>query len=114
MKLKKCRVCYNNKFVKLFSLGNLSYTGKFALEGKKVAIDISIFLYKFKYKSNNLIPMLVEQINKLRIHNITPTYKLLFDGYPSIEKKDVILDRKEKLNFKQSKSRTCKCPWKGN
>ena len=69
------------------------------LEGKKVAVDISIFLYKFKYKSNNLIPKFVEQINKLRIHNITPIY--IFDGVPSIEKKDVILDRKEKLNFKQ-------------
>ena len=55
------------------------------LEGKKVAIDISIFLYKFKYKSNNLIPKFVEQINKLRIHNITPIY--IFDGIPSIEKK---------------------------
>ena len=69
------------------------------LDGKKVAIDISIFLYKFKYKSNNLIPKFVEQINKLRIHNITPIY--IFDGIPSIEKKDVILDRKEKINFKQ-------------
>ena len=68
------------------------------LYGKKVAIDISIFLYKFKYKSNNLIPKFVEQINKLRIHNITPIY--VFDG-PSVEKKDVILDRKEKLNFKE-------------
>ena len=36
MKLKKCRVCYNNKFVKLFSLGNLSYTGKFASTKKKI------------------------------------------------------------------------------
>ena len=69
------------------------------LYGKKVAIDISIFLYKFKYKSNNLIPKFVEQINKLRIHNIIPIY--IFDGVPSIEKKDVILDRKEKLNFKE-------------
>ena len=30
MKLKKCRLCHSNKFSGLFSLGNLSFTGKFA------------------------------------------------------------------------------------
>ena len=30
MKLKKCRVCKTSKFNHLFSLGNLSFTGKFA------------------------------------------------------------------------------------
>ena len=29
MKLKKCRLCHSNKFSGLFSLGNLSFTGKF-------------------------------------------------------------------------------------
>ena len=29
MKLKKCRICSSKKFVKLFSLGKLSFTGKF-------------------------------------------------------------------------------------
>ena len=30
MKLKKCRLCDSKKFSDLFSLGNLSFTGKFA------------------------------------------------------------------------------------
>ena len=29
MKIKKCRSCKKTKFQKLFSLGNLSFTGKF-------------------------------------------------------------------------------------
>ena len=29
MKIKKCRNCKNNKLTKLFSLGKLSFTGKF-------------------------------------------------------------------------------------
>lgn len=29
MKLKKCRNCYSKKIEKLFSLGNLSYSGFF-------------------------------------------------------------------------------------
>ena len=37
MKLKKCRLCDKEKFKKLFSLGNLSYTGKFP---KKFSLNI--------------------------------------------------------------------------
>ncbi len=37
MKLKNCRVCDKKKFKKLFSLGRLSYTGKFP---KKLSLDI--------------------------------------------------------------------------
>ena len=32
MKLKKCRVCKKTKLKKLFSLGNLCFTGKFPSE----------------------------------------------------------------------------------
>lgn len=68
------------------------------LKDKKAAIDVSIFLYKFKYKGNNLVIKFVEQINRLRVHNITPIY--IFDGIPTSEKKDVISERKEKINIK--------------
>jgi len=36
MKIKKCRNCYTNKFQKLFSLGRLSFTGKFPKKGKNI------------------------------------------------------------------------------
>lgn len=35
MNIKKCRGCYNSKFKYLFSLGKLSYTGKFPKDKKK-------------------------------------------------------------------------------
>ena len=69
------------------------------LTGKKCAIDTSIFLYRFKYKANRLIPKFFEQINRLRINNITPIY--IFDGRPPEEKKDVIIQRKNKLKEKK-------------
>ena len=65
------------------------------LNGKKVAIDTSIFLYRFKYKANRLIPKFLEQINRLRLNNITPIY--IFDGIPPPQKKEVIINRKNKL-----------------
>ena len=36
MKLKKCRVCKKTKLKKLFSLGNLCFTGKFPSENKEI------------------------------------------------------------------------------
>lgn len=64
------------------------------LSNKKVAIDTSIFLYKFKYRSNNIIPKFFEQINRLRLNKITPIY--IFDGKPPIEKHEIIQKRKER------------------
>ena len=69
------------------------------LHGKKTAIDASIFLYRFKYKANRLIPKFLEQINRLRINNITPIY--IFDGIPGEEKKEVIQNRQHKLKEKK-------------
>ena len=36
MKIKKCRNCKKEKLSKLFSLGNMSFTGKFASKNKKI------------------------------------------------------------------------------
>ena len=70
-------------------------------KGSKCAIDVSIFLYRFKYKGNKLIPKFFEQINRLRINDITPIY--IFDGPPPEQKSDVINNRKNKLICKQNK-----------
>jgi len=71
------------------------------LNGKKAAIDVSIWLYRFKYKGNKLIPKFFEQINRLRINNITPIY--IFDGPPGPEKNDVMSVRKTKKEEKFNK-----------
>ena len=36
MKIKKCRNCKSKNLKRLFSLGNLSFTGKFKKDGSKV------------------------------------------------------------------------------
>lgn len=76
-------------------------TQLFELRGKKVAIDASIFLYRFKYKGNKLIPKFFEQINRLRMNDITPIY--IFDGIPNSLKQDTINNRKTKLIDKKNK-----------
>ena len=62
---------------------------------KKVAIDTSLYLYKFKYSSGeNFLDRFLEQINRLAINKITPIY--VFDGMPPIQKMNTIQNRKEK------------------
>ena len=65
-------------------------------DGKmRAAIDTSLFLYKYKYRSgDNFINEFLEQINRLLINNIEPIY--VFDGAPPTEKKDTLKQRKER------------------
>ena len=79
----------------------IKQTQLFELRGKKAAIDVSIFLYRFKYKGNKLIPKFFEQINRLRMNDITPIY--IFDGIPDQLKQDTINTRKNKLIVKHNK-----------
>ena len=64
-------------------------------EKMKIAIDTSLFMYKFKYSSGeNFLSKFLEQINRLAINNITPIY--VFDGVPPSQKMKTIQQRKEK------------------
>ena len=81
--------------------GNLSqFTSQFPQTRRlRAAIDTSLFMYKYKYKSGeNFIVDFLEQINRLLINNIEPIY--VFDGAPPSEKSDTLKSRKErKINY---------------
>ena len=62
------------------------------LGGSKIAIDTSIFLYKFMY-SSKFIDSFIQQIYHFRKLNIQPIY--VFDGAPPKEKQDTLNSRKE-------------------
>ena len=66
-------------------------------KGCVCAIDVSLFMYKFKYsKGEDFLEKFIEQINRLKVNNITPIY--VFDGLPPKEKTDTITERKDKKN----------------
>lgn len=69
--------------------------------GKRVAIDTSIFFYKFLYKHPRFIEQFLEQIYKLIQSGITPIY--IFDGKPPKEKLNELNNRKEKKNEMKDK-----------
>ncbi len=72
-------------------------------ENKVIAIDLSIYLYRFIYKNGEPLELLTKQIMRLLKNRITPLY--VFDGKPPKEKSDVLderNERKKKLVSKQS------------
>ena len=62
------------------------------LNGKKIAIDVSIYLYKYE-SDNMLLENMYLMLSIFRHHNVTPIF--VFDGKPPPEKKELLLKRKE-------------------
>jgi 5'-3' exonuclease len=62
------------------------------LSGKKIAIDISIYMYKFT-TDGSLIENLYLMLSVLRHHEVIPIF--IFDGKPPTEKKELLDKRKE-------------------
>jgi flap endonuclease-1 len=81
-----------NKFLQDKCKSSISRIHLSELSGKKVAVDISIYLYKF-LSDNVLLENLYLMISIFREHNIIPIF--VFDGKPPVEKNDTIAFRKK-------------------
>jgi 5'-3' exonuclease len=69
------------------------------LSGKKIAVDISIYLYRY-IADNSLIDSMYLMLILFRTNNITPVF--IFDGKPPEEKKNLLQKRKiDKINAKK-------------
>jgi len=62
------------------------------LSGKRIAIDISIYLYKYE-GDNMLLENMYLMLSILRHHNVIPIF--IFDGKPPPEKRELLMKRKE-------------------
>lgn len=71
---------------------NTVYLSKY--QGKRVAIDANLFLYRLYYQYGNIVDGLFFLINKLSKHRITAIF--IFDGRPPIEKGDIIAHRRRR------------------
>ena len=70
--------------IKIISIAELS--------GKKIAIDISIYMYKYA-SEDNLIENIYLMLSVFRYYNVIPIF--IFDGKPPAEKKELLLKRRE-------------------
>ena len=88
-----------NKFLQDKCKTSISCINLSELSGKRIAVDISIYLYKF-LSDNVLLENLYLMISIFREHKITPIF--VFDGKPPVEKNDTIaLRKKTKRNARE-------------
>lgn len=81
-----------NKYIRMNCSTSIRKINFSELQWKKIAVDISIYLYKFK-SENMLMEQLYLMINLFRYYNIIPIF--VFDGKPPDEKKELLTQRKE-------------------
>jgi flap endonuclease-1 len=81
-----------NKFLQAKCKSSIKSIPLSELSGKKIAVDISIYLYKY-ISENALLENLYLMISIFRTNNIIPIF--IFDGKPPAEKNDTIASRKK-------------------
>ena len=83
---------YLNRFFKEEAIDSIKLMSLNQLYGKKIAIDISIYMYKYA-SENSLIENIYLLLSVLRHYNIIPIF--IFDGKAPDEKKELLQKRKE-------------------
>jgi flap endonuclease-1 len=81
-----------NKFLQSKCKNSISSISLSSLSGKKIVVDISIYMYKY-LGEDALLENLYLMISIFRENKITPIF--IFDGKPPMEKNDTIATRKQ-------------------
>lgn len=81
-----------NRFLKENASPSIKLCGLNEIVGKKIAVDISIYMYKFAC-DGALIENIYLMLSVFRYYNIIPIF--VFDGKPPQEKNDLIQKRKQ-------------------
>ena len=81
-----------NKFLRDHAQKSIKFISLEELSGKKIAVDISIYMYKYA-SEGTLLENMYLMLSTLRHYNIIPVF--IFDGKPPPEKKELLMKRKE-------------------
>jgi hypothetical protein len=81
-----------NRFFKDNASDAIKFISIAELSDKKVAIDISIYIYKYA-SDGNLIENIYLMLAVFRYYNVIPIF--IFDGKPPAEKKELLIKRRE-------------------
>jgi len=83
---------YLNRFLQDNAAPSIKLCSLSELSGKKIAVDISIYMYKFA-SDNTLIENMYLMLSVFRYYDIIPIF--VFDGKPPPEKLELLQKRKE-------------------
>jgi hypothetical protein len=92
VKKDKMGIKYLNRFLREECSSAIQMIPISQLTGKKIAVDISIYLYKYSAE-NLLIENIYLMLSIFRYYQIIPVF--IFDGKPPIEKKELLQKRRE-------------------
>jgi len=81
-----------NRFLKEEATSSIKLSCLSELSGKKIAVDISIYMYKYA-GDGNLIENIYLMLTVFKNYNIIPIF--IFDGKPPPEKKELLQKRRE-------------------
>ena len=81
-----------NRFLKDNASPSIKLCNLSELSGKKIAVDISIYMYRFA-SNNTLVENIYLMLSVFRHYNIIPIF--IFDGKPPSEKRELLKKRKE-------------------
>ena len=81
-----------NRFLRDNAKDSIKFEHISKLSGKKIAVDISIYMYKYA-SEDNLIENIYLMLSIFRYYNVIPIF--IFDGKPPAEKKELLQKRRE-------------------
>jgi flap endonuclease-1 len=81
---------YLNKFLREEARDSIKFISIAEISGKKIAVDISIYLYKYA-ADGSLIENIYLMLAVFRHYNVIPIF--IFDGKPPTEKKELLQKR---------------------
>jgi flap endonuclease-1 len=81
-----------NRFLREEAQDCIKFISLAELSGKKIAVDISIYMYKYA-SEGTLLENMYLMLSTLRYYEIVPVF--VFDGKPPPEKKELLQKRKE-------------------
>jgi flap endonuclease-1 len=81
-----------NRFLRDNAKDSIKFEHMSKLSGKKIAVDISIYMYKYA-SENALIENIYLMLSIFRYYNVIPIF--IFDGKPPAEKKELLQKRRE-------------------
>lgn len=81
-----------NRFLKEHASPSIKLCKLAELSGKKIAVDISIYMYRFA-SDDSLIENIYLMLSIFRYYNIIPIF--IFDGKPPPEKRELLQKRRE-------------------
>lgn len=80
-----------NRFLRDNAKDSIKFEHMSKLSGKKIAVDISIYMYKYA-SEDNLIENMYLMLSIFRYYNVIPIF--IFDGKPPAEKKELLQKRR--------------------